>query len=75
MTNGSLVEGYLVTATKRLKILPVLLEERAQRALDDAVWVVSVAAGVIGRNQPGGDSFAVALSTEAAPRAWARDRS
>ena len=29
MTNGSLAESYLVKATKRLKILPVLLAEEA----------------------------------------------
>ena len=29
MTNGSLAESYLLKATKRLKILPVLLDEEA----------------------------------------------
>ncbi|MCY4025686.1 MAG: HEPN domain-containing protein [Acidobacteria bacterium] len=29
MTNGSLAESYLLKATKRLKILPVLLEEES----------------------------------------------
>ncbi len=53
MTNKTLAQSYLVKASKRLKILPVLFDETAysdvdaQRAMDDARLVVSLAAMVI----------------------------